>query len=330
MKRKLSRKFNKILRMTQNQLIDYLPEVLKGLQYKPVVEKGFIYAKGELPVLLVAHMDTVHITPPIDIINKNGIISSPQGIGGDDRCGIYIILEIIKELRCSVLFTEDEEIGAKGAKKFCNSPIMKNVSVNYIIEFDRRGNNDAVFYDCDNEEFEEFITSNSFFRFAWGSFSDITFIAPCLKVAAVNLSSGYYNAHTLREYIDLKEVVAIIKEAKKIISTPSEKFEYIETMSYYDDWYSNYYSGYKKNKIKINGYDYEYSEDSYTWEKASESPYIFYWNDKDLETRESLVYAKSELEAVATFLMENCDVTYGEVVDYYEVGIEELSYYYKI
>ena len=72
-------------------------------------------------------MDTVHKETVKDFYeyydeeNERHIISSPQGIGGDDRCGIYMILEILKTHKCSVLFCEDEEAGGIGSEKFCKT-----------------------------------------------------------------------------------------------------------------------------------------------------------------------------------------------------------------
>ena len=36
----------------------------------PTCEDGFIYAKGDIPVLLVAHMDTVFPEPPKELVYK--------------------------------------------------------------------------------------------------------------------------------------------------------------------------------------------------------------------------------------------------------------------
>ena len=73
--------------------------------------------------------------------------------------------------KCHVLFCEDEEVGCVGAKKFTRGSLRPQV--NYIVELDRRGSNDAVFYRCDNPEFEDFITSFGF-ETAGGSRSDIS------------------------------------------------------------------------------------------------------------------------------------------------------------
>lgn len=237
-------KLKNIFRFSQYELKSRLSELLKINGYNPVFKDGFLYAEGELPVLLVAHLDTVHKELVREIVYcKNGReISSPQGIGGDDRCGVFMILKIIKELRCHVLFCEDEEIGGIGAEKFAESGITPDV--NFIIEMDRRGSNDAVFYDCENEDFTKFITSFGFSE-EWGSFSDISVIAPALGVAAVNISAGYYNEHTLKEYVDIEVMRINIERIKKIIRASKQKYEYIEKdYGYYDHYYGREYKSY--------------------------------------------------------------------------------------
>lgn len=235
-------KMKNIFGLSQYELKKRLEKLLKSNGYNPMSRDGFLYAKGDLPVLLVAHLDTVHKELVQEIIyRKNGReMLSPQGIGGDDRCGVFMILKIIKELHCHVLFCEDEEIGGVGAEKFAKSGITPDV--NFIIEMDRRGSNDAVFYDCDNEDFTKFITSFGFSE-EWGSFSDISVIAPALGVAAVNISAGYYNEHTLAEYVDIEVMRRNIERIKKIISAAKKRYEYIEKVS---DYYGRYYGrGYR-------------------------------------------------------------------------------------
>lgn len=186
--------FETILRLPQMELKKRLKAELKSRGY-PVTDKpGYLYAEGTIPVLLVAHMDTVHRQPVEQVCySADGAVAmSPQGIGGDDRCGVWMILQILRTTKCHVLFCEDEEVGCVGAKKFTSGSLRPQV--NYIVELDRRGSNDAVFYRCDNPEFEEFVTSFGF-ETASGSCSDISYIAPYLETAAVNISCGYYCEH---------------------------------------------------------------------------------------------------------------------------------------
>jgi hypothetical protein len=163
-----------------------------------------------------------------------------------------MIFEVIKSYNCSVLFCEDEEIGTVGARKFTKSKLSKELDFNYIIEFDRKGNNDAVFYDCDNPEFENFITEE-FYQTAYGSFSDISVIAPYLGCAAVNLSCGYYKAHTTDEYVAIEEMKDSIDAACRILerTTEQDKFEYIECVD------NTFYGSYSYSK-ELYDYGLEY------------------------------------------------------------------------
>ena len=235
----MNMKLKNIFRWSQPELKKRLKGLLKNKGYNPISENGFLYAKGELPVLLVAHLDTVHRECVREIVySKDGReIWSPQGIGGDDRCGVFMILKIIQELRCHVLFCEDEEIGGIGASKFVKSGILPKV--NFIIEMDRCGSNDAVFYDCDNPEFTNFITSFGFTE-EWGTFSDISIVAPALGIAAVNISAGYYREHTLSEYVNIEVMRKNIERIKNIIRKANKKYEYIESEYLYGR-YSKYY-----------------------------------------------------------------------------------------
>ena len=221
------KKFVDICKMTQGEVKAYMEEYLSSRGYKVENETGFLYAKGDVPVLLVAHMDTVHKEPPKKIIEVDGKISSHQGIGGNDRCGIFIIMNLVKNLHCSVVLCEDEEVGGIGARKFAASPFINNLDVNYIVEFDRMHADDAVFYNCDNPDFTEFVIGTTGFKEAHGSFSDISIIAPAAKIAAVNLSCGYYNAHMVNEYVVYDEMMDTISAAEELIKTECDKFEYI-------------------------------------------------------------------------------------------------------
>lgn len=215
---------NQILMTTQAGLSSML-----AVHYpKAVVCQGqYILVPGDLPILLVAHLDTVHKTPVKHICQSEDglILMSPEGIGGDDRCGVYALVTLYdsapKEGKPWLLFTCDEETGAHGAYQFSEDffdgllpPDIARLKL--LIELDRKGERDAVYYECENPDLENYITSKGF-ETAWGSFSDISVLAPDLGIAAVNLSVGYYNAHTQHEYINLKHLEATIARVKGIL-----------------------------------------------------------------------------------------------------------------
>lgn len=262
----------KIIFLTQYELKSFLYKTLSEYGYAPHWADGYLYAEGNIPIMLLAHMDTVHKEPVREFyVSNNGNITSPQGIGGDDRCGVYALYTAIVNsadtgARPYILFTEDEEIGGIGALKFVNDLLADgDIEVNFLIELDRKGSKDSVYYECNNMDFEVFI-NNYGFESDYGSFSDISTVAPALGVAAVNLSCGYYNAHTTKEIINLYDLNNSIAKLDRIIADTAAgntvKYEYIEalyynckTKSYSPAWYledDDYYT-YNSPVGDING-----------------------------------------------------------------------------
>ena len=229
--------------MTQVGVKAYMEKYLISKKYEVINEDGFLYAKGDVPVLLVAHMDTVHKETCTSVIRVKNRFSSPQGIGGDDRCGIFIIANLVKKHHCSVLLLEDEEIGTIGARKFAKTDYINDLGVNFMIEFDRKGNNDAVFYTCDNEDFTNHVLDNTGYNVAIGTWTDISVLMPASKLCGVNLSCGYYNPHTLNEYVNYDEMLDTISAAEVLIKAECEKpFEYVAKTYKPSTYNSNYRS----------------------------------------------------------------------------------------
>jgi hypothetical protein len=221
--------FDILFKSDVSTLRKYLTETLTSCGYTEQVEgEDYVYFKGTLPVLVCAHMDVVHTEKLTDLVwdKENGILWSPQGLGADDRAGILAILSLVNQgHRPHVLFLDKEErgcIGAKAAAKELPAP-----AVHFVLEFDRRGKEDCVFYQCDNPEFTEYIESFGF-KTALGSCSDISHLCPTWGIAGANLSVGYYNEHTKTEFLRLAELNATIEKASKILSSlPQKPFKYI-------------------------------------------------------------------------------------------------------
>jgi len=312
----------KILKMTQPKLKDYTDLQLRKYGYKPVYMDGFLYAEGDFPVGLVAHMDTVY-APPKYVKYQNGVMEGDKGLGADDRAGVYGILHLIKRgLRPSVLLMEDEEKGCIGADKFVKADIRMNL--NYLIELDRQGADDSVFYDCDNPEFEKFV--NSFcFKMAYGSFSDISVIAPHYGIAAVNLSVGYYGQHTKYEILVISELSQTLRKVERMLSVEAEKFVYVP----YDYSFKKYSKTYK-NGESYRSWDYGYywkDQDDYAYgttpDKSKGTEYTVDYSDMVELYKCILVRATGELievDSVGEYFIDPNDQvfnSYGEWVDAY-------------
>jgi hypothetical protein len=221
----MKRKAEEIFRKTKEELLfDFLPTKLKEAGYKKLVHgKYFLYAEGNISVLLTAHADTVFESPLNKIFfdSEKGIFWSPEGLGADDRAGIYGILYLIqKGYRPYILFTDLEERGIQGAKEAANTLELPPVKI--VIELDRRGSEEAVFYDCICPEFEQYILDYGFKK-ADGSFTDISVICPKWKLPGVNLSTGYYNEHTELEYFVLSDLFNTLEKVEEMLQNPPQQ-----------------------------------------------------------------------------------------------------------
>ncbi len=217
------------MKLNQNQLHSTLYNYLQKHYENVIVRDSFIIAIGNIPIGLVAHLDTVHMKKATEFFydQEQKVLWSPQGLGADDRAGVYAIIEIIKAgYRPHIILCKDEEVGGKGAKAVTQMfPQYPFDNLKCLIELDRSGKNDCVFYDCDNEDFTKYIEKFGF-KEDIGSFSDISILAPAWEVAAVNLSIGYYHEHTLAEYLNVRHLVATIQKVMQILDKEADMNNY--------------------------------------------------------------------------------------------------------
>ena len=118
--------------------------------------KGKLLAKESYPCF-TAHLDTVHYkqipyvvkheTLPLnEEIAKDGttvFTCKNIGIGGDDKCGIAIVLHIMQNIeKGKAVFFWGEEIGGEGSKNDVNLRFFDDVG--YIIGFDSTDLNHAA------------------------------------------------------------------------------------------------------------------------------------------------------------------------------------------
>lgn len=216
-----------------------------------IAKDGYLLCKGNLPVMLCAHLDTVHKMQPSEFVYDEvaGTMSSPQGIGGDDRCGVYAALSVIKAIggedgarKPFLFFSTDEEVGGSTTKKAAKDCILDIRGVGYLVELDRQDTDDSVYYQCGNDAFKKWIDSFGF-KEAVGTRTDICTLCEEWDLAGVNLSVGYVRQHTLTEtvtFADLEKTIArtisIVEASKQDVLFTYCKKKYVNK-SYYDDGY---------------------------------------------------------------------------------------------
>lgn len=206
----------------------------------------YMYIDNNHPICLVAHVDTLP-RPEIKLIERNGIVTNKLGIlGADDRAGVFA-LEKLKASGCNILLCSGEESGGIGARAAARDLMM--TGVNLMLEFDRKGANEYVYYSYDiPRKTAKYIESYGYIQ-DYGSYSDI---AEFTYLPAVNLSIGYYDQHTKRERLHLDEMLMNIGRARRMIDNPPAKR--------YDMPEERYFSGkhYKKDKYSLDIPDYEW------------------------------------------------------------------------
>ena len=217
-----------LCQMREPQLKRVLEKFLQKYYPKVTNHPHYLLAPGSIPIGLVAHMDTVFNLPPSSFYElSEDLLTSPEGAGFDDRAGIFAVIRIIQSgLRPTIIFTCGEEIGGLGAYSLAARPDLLS-NLNFLIELDRRGAQDAVYYHCANTSFMEYIESFGFVR-TLGLWSDISILCPICRICGVNLSVGYYDEHTFQETLNLRELRDTIQKVELILNSEPPAFVWQE------------------------------------------------------------------------------------------------------
>jgi putative aminopeptidase FrvX len=203
---------------------------------------------------VVSHTDTVHNLDTINIreeqlpnekkeiklslkaYNDKG---NPTGIGGDDKCGIYACLELLKELpNLKAAFFVSEETGCHGSR---NADPNFFINVGYAIQFDAPGSSMVTEYcmgtklfdregeffkSCDEVLTESFESRN---QYQSHPYTDVYALKQKFDFSCINFAIGYYKYHTKEEYVVVDDVYNGIMAGKKMIEKlGNTKYQYIE------------------------------------------------------------------------------------------------------
>ena len=232
---------------TRNFIMEFLKK--EGIEFT-VDEMGNVFniSHKDRP-LLSAHMDTVQ--DDFDslmsrfVTIKKGIVKGYGVIGGDDKCGIYTILDLLANgysNKINFVFSVQEEVGGMGIEHFVKTNDLSHILYGLIL--DRRGTGDII---CSNNdygtlEFEGVLeTIGKHFGFSknTGSFSDADYLSE--QISCANLSVGYYNPHQKSEYVVIEDLKNTINFTHQIIKNVYTKFDAPAKVSKYN--HGNYWFG---------------------------------------------------------------------------------------
>lgn len=214
----------------EEMMIEYLQKVLKEKGYHNYTDEyGNIYAtKGvskNYPCF-IAHTDTVHhINMNLQVVESvksdqvilTGIdkeTKKASGIGGDDKCGIFLALEMLDTLpNVKAAFFVGEEVGCQGSKH-ADPEFFSNVG--YVIQFDSPEGDSMSMSLMGRELFDKksdfgdkvsgLIREHGISYWASHPFTDVWQIMEKFDIACLNLAAGYYRYHTDHEYVVVDDV----------------------------------------------------------------------------------------------------------------------------
>lgn len=243
------------------------------------VTKG-ISPDGKYPCI-VSHTDTVHsIIPQKDymVIHDDNVVMaydlskmSLTGIGGDDKVGIYICMEMLDRLPyCKAAFFRDEEIGCVGSSV---ADMSFFTDVRFVLQCDRKGNKDFVYNIFGTDLYGEDFFNAVFpiletygYSESTGGLTDVYRLAENgVGVAVANMSCGYYNPHMDDEMINIDDVENCLNMVQAIMANCTDVYEHAYVKKVYKTWEST--SKYNA-KSTFTGYDFYSAEDKSTkWEQ---------------------------------------------------------------
>jgi tripeptide aminopeptidase len=228
---------------------------VKQDQYKNIyVTKKLRNITDTIYPTMVCHIDTVHeINNSVEVIEKDNVMFAMDmlkveqyGIGGDDKVGIYITLEMLKSFdNFKAVFFLDEEVGCVGSNQADMSFFDDST---FILQCDRQGEEDFVnvigstkLYNNEIQDQILPILVDYNRKQVPGGMTDVQSIAKQTKCQVANMSCGYYNPHQETEFIDLIVVEDTLKMCEEILQITSDKLYRMERVVEQD---YNYYDTY--------------------------------------------------------------------------------------
>jgi hypothetical protein len=202
---------------------------------------------------VVSHTDTVHeiykdykvLQSGGNLFGFDGYTMKQVGVGGDDKVGIWVCLEALREFdNIKVCFFAQEEIGCVGSSK-ADALFFKDVG--YIFECDRKGRGDFVQESSGVKMFgKKFlkaikpILDDFEYEVTQGGLTDVHELSLLTDLCCANMSCGYYKPHTQWEYVNIKDAM----HTKDMVLSLIKKLGEVRYKHKAEDTYPSYYGGY--------------------------------------------------------------------------------------
>jgi putative aminopeptidase FrvX len=234
----------------ENLMREYLVKILNEKNIDNYVDEyGNVYAtKGSAEYFpcVVAHIDTVHEITDFEVIEENYSLSAikpngePTGIGGDNKAGVFVCLELLDHFdNIKAAFFVSEEVGCLGST-LSDAEFFNNVG--YALQFDAPGNNwvtyycdgvklfnkDSDFFDKVRPILEDSLKDFTVDNLGYHPYTDVSALRKLYNFSCLNYSVGYYNMHSVYEFVLINDVDNCLKTAQKLISSLGEQLYYMK------------------------------------------------------------------------------------------------------
>lgn len=223
-----------LISLTTNHLMETLDQIYKDEDKVTDGENYLLIVRDDTAPTLVAHIDTYFDQYSIyeerwenrNIEEENGILrcyDDEIGLGADDRAGVYTLVELSQKYKnINLLFTNYEEIGCIGVKKFIEDypEILRDSKC--FIQYDRKGETEYVAYQENEKEFEDIF--KEFYSKEKGYSSDVKYLSKHYGIASVNICTGYYENHSSQEYLVIKVIERNIEIFPFMLSRLNRQF----------------------------------------------------------------------------------------------------------
>ena len=175
-----------------------------------------------------------------------------QGLGADDKCGLWIAMKCLLKFDClKVAFFVGEEVGCKGSGL---ADMSFFDDCRFVIEPDRKGSGDLItqigWTSLCSDDFLKDIGYKKFgYKETDGMMTDIEALKDNgLMLSCMNVSVGYYEPHRDTEFVYKPALLNCLAFVEHIIKTCTKVYPHIdktaqyERENYYYDVYDDLYS----------------------------------------------------------------------------------------
>ncbi len=239
-----------LLLMKSSQVLSTIKNALQSNGYSVTGNNMWVCGTSGngIKPFVCCHVDTVNGQNEVsqqDILISGDVIklqpmSKLKCLGGDDRCGAYILLKLIESgVDCHFGAFQLQEVGGVGSRQFASSGIQAvKGKVSAYIELDRQGVKQFVSYNPNNE-LNALVSSVTGFSEARGSFSDVATLSNTTGQANVNLCVGYKGQHTKNQVIHISVMESLVGKTKALVNRlNSDGKVYKQEKVKQDDWFS--------------------------------------------------------------------------------------------